>query len=209
MSLQQLIAHPKTFLKQNAVWVSGQLNVACRGRPDTKVWPVTLAPSTTSECKKSDGTVMPCWEIVPATSLGGVTLAYFLPWGPNSTKDMVLGDKANLFLTDTMNGCSFGFGPGGNPRVAHVNYNTFGDSGDREEGKPIDQGHINNEMTRVLGGAPTGALRKQDYVTGTFPNVTVIGVRQGGAWKFVYQKRDYTGSTGKKQYTYKAVHTIR
>lgn len=213
MSLLQLIEHPKTFLKTNALWISGKMNVACMGRPDNKVWPVTLQVNGLVECS-SGGNPMPCWEIVPATSMS-MTLAYFLPWGPNSTKEMVLGDKANLFLTDTMNGCTFAYGPGGNPRVAHVNYNTFNADGEREEGKPIDQPHMDAEVTRVLGGAATGALRKADYGTPSFPNVTVIGVRRNGLWTFVYQKRDYTGvgtttaSKGKSQYTWKAVHTVR
>jgi hypothetical protein len=217
MSLDQLIAHPKTWLRANALWPSGQLNVMAKGAPDvfkvgtaqegSRVWPVVLRPMGGVECKRSDGTPLPCWEI--AYGGAGSSLAYYLPWRPNSSLSMVIGDKADFFITDTMNGCTFAFAPGGQMRVAHVNYNTFNDAGEREEGKPIDQGHMNAEVNRLIGpGAP--ALRKADYATGNFPNVTVIGVRHGGIWKFCYQKRDYigTGHTG-KSYRYKGVHSIR
>ncbi len=218
MSLQSLIAHPKTFLKSNALWPSGQLNVMAMGKPDvfqvgtpnegSRVWPIELRMKSGVECKTRDGAVMPCWEVAPSNSLGAATLAYYLPWQPNSTRTMQLGDKADFFITDTMNGCSFGFGPGGNPRVAHVNYNTFNAEGVREEGKPIDQAQIDAELKRLFPTAVT-ALRKADYSTANFPNVTVIGVRRHGQWKFVYQKRDYLGSAGRALYVLKSVHTIR
>ena len=215
MSLEQLIAHPKTWLKSNALWPAGQLNVMAKGQPDvfkagtaqegSRVWPVQLRTLSGVECKRSDGTALPCWEL----AYGGMSaFAYYLPWVPNSSRSMVLGDKADLFITDTMNGCTFAFAPGGQMRVAHVNYNTFNDEGVREEGKPIDQPHMNAEVNRILGPGSVG-LRKAQYVTDNFPNVTVIGVRRNGIWKFVYQKRDYIGTTNVKSYRYKGVHTIR
>jgi hypothetical protein len=205
MSLAELVSHPKTFLRFNALWISGRLNVECKGRPDTKVWPVVMIPDDSAECRK-DGNLIPSWQITKATSLRDFRLAYFLPWGPNSTKTMVLGDKADLFLTDTMNGCTFAYGGPNGATVTHVNYNTF-----REEGKPIDQTEIDNEVDDVFNliGGPTAMLRKTDYGTANFPNVTVIGVRGTGGWRFVYQKRDYTGATNKKQYVLKSVHTVR
>ena len=217
MSLQSLIAHPKTFLKTNALWPAGQLNVMAAGKPDvfkvgttdegSRVWPVQLRAKGGVECKARDGTPMACWEVAPA-SLPAATLAYYLPWRPNSTLTMVLGDKADFFITDTMNGCTFAFGAGGKPRVAHVNYNTFNEAGDREEGRPIDQAHIDAEVQRLFPGA-VGALRKADYLTSSFPNVTVVGVRRNGQWTFVYQKRDYLGTAANKLYELKSVHTIR
>jgi hypothetical protein len=121
---------------------------------------------------------------------------------------MLLGDKADFFITDTMNGCTFAAATGGKPRVAHVNYNTFNELGDREEGRPIDQPHMDAEVRRLFPGA-VAALRKADYVTRSFPNVTVVGVRRDGQWKFVYQKRDYLGAAANALYTLKSVHTIR
>jgi hypothetical protein len=150
---------------------------------------------------------MPCWEVAPSNS-PAATLAYYLPWRPNSTLTMLLGDKADFFITDTMNGCTFAFGAGGKPRVAHVNYNTFNEEGERAEGRPIDQAHMDAEVQRLFPGAVT-ALRKADYHTASFPNVTVVGVRRAGVWKFVYQKRDYLGAVGNSLYALKSVHTIR
>lgn len=217
MSLAQIIAHPKTFLKSNALWPAGQLNVLAKGQPDviragtpaesSRVWPVQLRPKQGVSCRR-EGVSLPCWEIAPSQSMD--SLAYYLPWRPNSTLSMVLGDKADFFITDTMNGCTFAFGPGGSPRVAHVNYNTFNDAGVREEGRPIDQGFMNQEVQRVLPGGAHGTLRKADYLTNSFPNVTVIGVRRNGQWTFVYQKRDYVGAVGALAgYEFRAVHTIR
>ena len=217
MSLQALLQHPRTFLRTNALWPSGQLNVAARGRPDvfgvgtaeegSRVWPVTLRSKSGVECRTRDGSPMQCWEIAPASS-PAATLAYYLPWRPNSTLSMLLGDKADLFITDTMNGCTFAFGPGGRPRVAHVNFNTFNDEGEREEGRPIDQAHMDAEVRRLFPGSVT-ALRKADYHTANFPNVTVVGVRHGRSWKFVYQKRDYLGAAEKALFTLRSVHRIR
>jgi hypothetical protein len=217
MSLASIIAHPKTFLKQNALWPSGQLNQMALGQPDvvrrgtpqegSRLWPIRLQRKSGVSCTRN-GVPLPCWEIAPGQSLAS-TLAYYLPWRPNSTLSIVLGNKADFFITDAMNGCTFAYGAGGAPRVTHVNYNTFDDEGARKEGNPIDQPFMNREVRRVLGAAPQAALRKADYATSSFPNVTVIGVRRGNQWKFVYQKRDYIGSTTVAEYKWKSVHTIR
>ncbi|MFD2103214.1 hypothetical protein [Tabrizicola soli] len=199
-SMSELVLHPKTFLKSNALWPSGLLNVQARGNPATfgpnataQVIPLMLRPKPGVQCLNKTGVPMPCWEIAPA-GLGGY-LGYYLPWQPNSTKTMVIGDKADFFITDTMNGCTFAAGIGGTVRVAHVNYNTFNADGDREEGLPIDQGHMDSEVQRVMGAATPGvALRKAGYTiaNGDFPNVTVVGVRRAGLWTFAYQKRAMT-----------------
>ncbi|MFC3085433.1 hypothetical protein [Tabrizicola soli] len=198
--MSELVLHPKTFLKSNALWPSGLLNVQARGNPATfgpnataQVIPLMLRPKPGVQCLNKTGVPMPCWEIAPA-GLGGY-LGYYLPWQPNSTKTMVIGDKADFFITDTMNGCTFAAGIGGTVRVAHVNYNTFNADGDREEGLPIDQGHMDSEVQRVMGAATPGvALRKAGYTiaNGDFPNVTVVGVRRAGLWTFAYQKRAMT-----------------
>ena len=55
------------------------------------------------------------------------------------------------------------------------------------------------------------ALKRDDYDTATKGNVTVIGVlRHGGAWEFVYQKRDYKGlGHTAQEFQYVSVHRIR
>ena len=201
MLIHDLRDHPKTFLKNNAVWVSGQMNF--RGRGKAEIWPVTLVRASGVSCTRQ-GVNLPCWEIVPATSLSEHALAYFLPWAPNSTKEMTLGSKATLFITDTMNGCTFAGVGGPSPRVAHLNYNV-----DRQEGNPLDQGIIDGEITRLFTATPVKTLKKADYATSTFPNVTVLGTLRDSGWRFVYQKRDYTGATGTRNYVWKGVHSIR
>ena len=187
MSMAQIIAHPKTFLTNNALWPSGMLNQEAEGRPSVfktgtndegaHVIPIQLQRKAGVECRRQ-GTPLACLEIAPNPSPFS-TLAYYLPWRPNSTLSMVLGDKADFFITDTMNGCTFGVGHGGNPRVAHVNYNTFNEFEEREEGRPIDTPFMDREVARVTGRrGQMGVLRKADYTTDNFPNVTVIGVRK-------------------------------
>lgn len=221
-SMSELVLHPKTFLKSNALWPSGLLNMQARGNPATfgpnaaaQVIPLMLRPKPGVQCLDKTGVPMPCWEIAPA-GLGGY-LGYYLPWQPNSTKTMVIGDKADFFITDTMNGCTFAAGIGGTVRVAHVNYNTFNADGDREEGLPIDQGHMDSEVQRVMGAATPGvALRKAGYTiaNGDFPNVTVVGVRRAGLWTFAYQKRAMTaparlGTAMVPGYRLVSVHNLR
>jgi hypothetical protein len=219
-TISEIIVHPRTFLRANALWPSGELNRMALGRPDTfgagspgegsRVWPVQLVPKSGVECKRSDGTLLPAWQIAPAASLGNTTLAYYLPWRPNSALHMVLGDKADFFITDAINGCTFAYGPGGNPRVAHLNYNTKDAMGDRVEGNPLDQAKIDKEIGKIFPGVAIATLKKADYNTDVFPNVTVIGVRRAGIWTFVYQSRDYIGARGPvAAYLFKSVHTVR
>ncbi len=205
MSIHQLLQHPKTFLKSNAVWVSGKMNLI--GKAKAEIWPVTLTGAGGVTCLGFDKKPIPCWEIVPAESMADFELAYFLPWGPNSTQSTTLGNKAKLFITDTMNGCSFaGETTGGAPKVAHVNYNVG-----RTEGNPIDQTFMDSEINRLFPPGTSGpkALRKADYLTPIFPNVTLIGVFRNNKWDFVYQVRDYQGATSKKNYALMSVHTVR
>jgi hypothetical protein len=204
MSILQLINHPKTFLKDNAVWVANEFAFQAMGVANTKVWPVTLRPTQKKSCKKHDGTVMPCLEIGIAKD-HDMALAYYLPYIQNRTKEMTIDNKARLFLTDTLDGCTFAYNGGGTAKVAHLNY-TLG----HVEGEKIDQGEIDQEVNRLF---PTGAttLKKADYQTATAGNVTVIGVlRDTGAWEFIAQKRDYKGvSLTTQDFELVSVHRVR
>lgn len=210
MSMALLMAHPKTFLKTNAVWVHGSLNVMTKGKPETvgstgvgKVYPVQLQSAKGKTCKDQNGAGnMPCWEIVPAVSLGDTTLAFYLPYRQNHTSSMLLGDKAKLFLTDNINGCTFAAGKGGAPLVSHLNF-TEG----RVEGTKIDQEEIDRELDRLFPSGDIVAVKKAQYRTDDqFPDVTVLGVCSGGGWKFVYQRRDYLGPN---QYQLRSVHSVK
>jgi hypothetical protein len=204
MSILQLIKHPKTFLKDNAVWVANEFAWQATGVANTKVWPVTLRRTKNKSCKTHDGADMPCWEIGIAKD-HDMALAYYLPYVKNRTKEMTIDNKARLFLTDTLDGCTFAYNGGGTAKVAHINY-TLGQVDDAK----IDQGEIDQEVNRLF---PTGAstLKKGDYQTATMSNVTVIGVlRETGAWEFVYQKRDYKGLGHTTQdFELVSVHRVR
>jgi hypothetical protein len=209
MSLSLLIAHPKTFLSTNAVWVHGSLNYMILGQPDTvggtgmgKVFPVCLQRSSVKQCTDKHGANMPCWEIMPATSLGEFMLAYYLPYRQNTVNSMLIGNKADLFLTDTIDGCTFAAGPGAAPLVSHLNY-TVG----REEGALIDQGEIDEDLDELYPAGGIQALKKGHYKTDDqVPNVTVIGARRSGRWKFVYQRRDNLGGG---RFQLRSVHSVR
>lgn len=217
-SITDIVAHPKTFLRANGLWPSPTLNVAARGMPYTvsdsdraQVIPLAIRAKPGVTLADRHGVMLPVWEVVQATSMGAA-MGYYLPWMPNSTKTMVIGDKADFFITDTMNGCTFAAGTGTTVRVAHVNYNTFNAEGVRQEGLPIDQGHMDAEVNRVMGVGAAVALRKAQYADlgGGFPNVTVIGVRQDGHWRFVYQRRIYINTEHTVQrYRLASVHSVR
>ena len=204
MSIELLVKHPKTFLNTNAVWVGNEFAWKAKGTPDTKLWPVTLRRNQGKKCTQSDGTDVPCWDIVIAQSLD-CAMAFYLPYVPNTTKEMTLSTKGRLFITDTLDGCTFAHNGGGTAKVAHLNY-TEG----KAEGGRLDQPTIDGEVDRLF---PTGAstLKKADYDTKTKGNVTVIGVlRPGGAWEFVYQRRDFKGVAHTTQeFQLISVHRIR
>lgn len=189
-----MINHPKTFLKDNAVWVANEFAWKAKGVANTKIWPVTD---------------MPYWEIGIAKD-HDMALAYYLPHVKNQTKEMTINNKARLFkarlfLTDTLDGCTFAYKGGGAAKVAHLNYSL----GHVDDAK-IDQAEIDQEVNRLF---PTGAatLKKDDYQTATVSNVSVIGVlRDTGAWEFIYQKRDYTGLGHTAQnFELVSVHRVR
>lgn len=205
MSILQLINHPKTFLKDNAVWVANEFAWQAKGVANTKIWPVTLRPTKNKSCKKHDGTVMSCWEIGIAKD-HDMALAYYLPYIPNQTKEMTIDNKARLFLTDTLDGCTFAYNGGGTAKVAHINY-TLG----HVEGEKIDQGEIDREVNRLFPAGDASTLKKADYQTATVGNVTVIGaLRDTGAWEFIYQKRDYKGvSLMTQDFELVSVHRVR
>lgn len=204
MSIELLVQHPKTFLKTNAVWVGNEFAWQAKGTPGSKLWPVTLRRTQNKKCTKSDGTDMPCWDIVVAKSLE-CALAFYLPYVPNTTKEMTLSTKGKLFITDTLDGCTFAHNGGGAAKVAHINYTQGG-----VEGAKIDQPFMDGEVNRLFPGGAM-ALKRDDYDTATKGNVTVIGVlRHGGAWEFVYQQRDYKGlGHTAQEFQYVSVHRIR
>jgi len=206
-SISELTEHPKTFLKMYALWPAGILNVKCQGLADNRLFPLKLQPKQATQCVSKQGQAMGCYEVTEATELADMTPAYYLAYRPNSTQSITLGDKADFFITDTMTGCSFGAMSGPNPKVAHLNYTQGGDPM-----AMIDQVTTKGEMTKVFGGKPSVELNKTDYINahGHNGNVTVVGVRRDGSWKFYYQRRNSTGSNAlARTYEIISVHSVK
>ena len=219
MLVSELVEHPKTWLTSNALWVHGGLNVACQGKPDiidagknterTRLFPVRFVRTTEYKCLDQDGQDMACWELRHETSLGFDALVYYLPYLQNQTRSMRLADKGSLFFTDTIDGCTFAAGPEGNPVVSHLNYTEENDEGVRAVGGKIDQAKIDSELTSLYGNQKISALKKADYrKSDAIPNVTVLGVRGPGGWRFVYQRR-HRLENSLRDFQLVSVHTVK
>lgn len=219
MLVNEIVAHPKTWLKTNALWVHGGLNVACKGKPDiidagkdterARLFPVQFVRTSEYKCLDQDGRPMTCWELRQGTSLGFDALVYYLPYVQNQTRSMRLADKGSLFFTDTIDGCTFAAGPGGAPVVSHLNYTEENDEGVRAVGGKIDQGKIDSELNKLYGAQKIAALKKADYrKSDAIPNVTVLGVRGDGGWRFVYQRRNRIENS-LRDFQLVSVHTVK
>lgn len=115
--------------------------------------------------------------------------AYYLPYANNNFATMTLGNAADFFFTDTMNGCSFGRDNTQNPTVAHLNY-TKG----KVEGAEIDQSQIDSKFDSLFGQGNGRRFKKSDYKKGVADYVTLVGVRMNGQWQFLWQRREWNGA---------------
>lgn len=219
MSIREIVTHPRTWLKSNALWVHPALNAACMGRPDildagkdserTRLFPVRLVRSTEYQCLDTSGQPMACWELRHEPSLAHDALIYYLPYVQNQTRTMRLADQGDLFVTDTIDGCTFAAGPGGKPQVSHLNYTEKNADGERAIGGKIDQPKIDKELGKLYGAQKIATLKKADYRTSdAIPNVTVLGVRGPTGWRFVYQRR-HRIETSLRAFQLVSVHSVK
>lgn len=118
--------------------------------------------------------------------------AYYLPFFNNDYRVMQLDPAtfppgADIFFTDSVNGCSFAAGPGANPKVGHFN-RTSG------ENNVADQGLMDADIGGEFGGGTVVKLTKATYKgTSISKAATVVGVKSGAAWTFWWQPRDVAG----------------
>lgn len=118
--------------------------------------------------------------------------AYYLPFFNNDYRVMRLDPTtfppgADIFFTDSVNGCSFAAGPGANPKVGHFN-RTSGPN------NVADQGLMDTDIGGEFGGGTVVKLTKATYKgTSISKAATVFGVKSGGAWTFWWQPRDVAG----------------
>lgn len=126
--------------------------------------------------------------------------AYYLPFFNNDFRCMLLDPTtfppgADVFFTDSVNGCSFVAGPGARPKVGHFNRT----SGPNDV---ADQGLMDGDIGQQFAGGTAVKLTKATYKgTSVSKAATVFGVRDGGTWRFWWQPRDvaaYNHPTGTK-----------
>lgn len=117
--------------------------------------------------------------------------AYYLPFFNNDFRVMLLDPTqfppgADIFFTDSVNGCSFAAGPGARPKVGHFNR--------VDNNQMIDQPTMNNQIANEFGGGTVVKLTKATYKGDNVGKAaTVFGVKEGGMWRFYWQSREIVG----------------
>ena len=118
--------------------------------------------------------------------------AYYLPFFNNDFRTMRLDPTqfppgADMFFTDSVNGCSFAAGPGANPKVGHFNRTTGPQA-------LADQNAMDHDIGMEFGGGTVVKLTKATYKgTSISKAATVFGFNNNGAWTFYWQPRDVAG----------------
>jgi hypothetical protein len=193
------ITNPRNFLKNNILIVNisnnanhGKFPVPQAGGNCGQTITVNISKSKDDRGQIGKSTTCPVYyvdeQVGAKNTYSHAFTAYYLPYHNNNFATMNLGTAADVFFTDSMNGCSFGRDNTGNPRVAHLNYTEK-----KVEGAAIDQTAIDNQFDRLFG--PNGGQRfvRDQYKTGPGDYVTLVGVRANGQWTFMYQHRTQSG----------------
>jgi hypothetical protein len=203
---KSFLADPLGFLNANIIVPHNTLQSVALGQP--KIIKVNLEPDTTGNtCINAAGQNVSMFRATGVQGLrspaSNAFQAYYLPYMNNTTKQMNLGNAANFFFTDKIDGCTFaaGTGQGQAPLVAHLNQQ-------RADGT-IDQPALDTTVANVFAAAPGyRQLSLPDYISPeeqlmkTDPtaaaaktHVTVIGIRNGTGWVFYFQRRNWIGGT--------------
>jgi|GEM_PF-5548755 len=118
--------------------------------------------------------------------------AYYLPFFNNDFRCMRLDPTqfppgADIFFTDSVNGCSFAAGPGATPKVGH--FNRISGPNDM-----ADQGLMDTDINNQFAGGTVVKLSKATYKgTSISKAASVVGVRHGAVWRFYWQAREIAG----------------
>lgn len=195
----------RDFLRNNVLIVSlgGQNDLQDRYRAGVALV-VDLVKSSSMSGVSASGKKIPVYEVLRAQGLASAHShrfrAYYLPYRNNDIRTMRLDPASHgnadaaFFFTDSLNGCSFAAGPGQYPKVGHFNRTEDG-----EDGKPIDQGAINADITQEFPGGTTSRIEKTHYKNDAADYATVMGVKTGADWTFWVQSRSVTGMTTPKR----------
>lgn len=199
------LSNPREFLANNVVIVNlgGQNDLQDRYRAGAALL-VDLVKSTSMSGLTARGKKVPVYEVLKVKGAPGTHShcfrAYYLPYRGNDIRTMTLDPArhgnagADVFFTDSLNGCSFASGPGVNPKVGHFN-RTMGGA----DGAAIDQAQIDLDIQAEFAGGTLHRVQKTDYKTDAADYASVIGIQTGPAWNFWLQKRSVTGMTTAKK----------
>ncbi len=203
---QSFLSNPRRFLANNALVVDIQRTVQTGQLHPTSGVPMlgakfdqgqiitlNIQKDPTSQARKENGGSAIAYKITEATGTASSRShrfsAYYLPFFNNDYRTMNLGNAADIFITDTMNGCSFACsGAHAAPRVGHFNRT----SGPNDV---IDQTAIDHDIGMRMGGVVTKSLKKAGYKNDPSEKVTMIGIREHGQWVFLWQKYRIGGMT--------------
>ncbi|WP_287991854.1 hypothetical protein, partial [Acidiphilium sp.] len=186
---KEFLNNPRSFLRNNALIVSLQQKVQLVGLQvgadpvkytSGQCLTVNIERDPDNGAQKSDGRTTNCYRVVEASGIASKYshrfTAYYLPFRSNAVRVMNLnpanfgGQDADVFFTDTLNGCSVAVGPGANPKIGHFN-RTVG--GNDEAG--IDPAAITNDINQEFAGGTLYRVDRNDYKTDTADYATFLG----------------------------------
>lgn len=113
--------------------------------------------------------------------------SYVCDYGRNEINYQVLGTEADFCFTITMNGCTFGIGsPTGDGSVL-VSHGNMAELEGTDEDPTGDQFERQLKVGQQFHGHGTTFLTPEMYRR-KHANVTMVGMRIKGKWKFFYQR---------------------
>lgn len=206
---KDFLGNTRSFLRKNALIISLQsalrhdgLAIGESGLKYTagQCLTVNIETDPSNGAQTSTGGSALCYRVVEASGTASKHShrfsAYYLPFRSNAVRVMNLdpanfgGQQADVFFTDTLNGCSVAVGPGGNPKIGHFN-RTVG--GKDEAG--IDANAIDNDVNNEFAGGTRFRVDRGDYKTDSADYATFIGIRKHGVWRFYWQRMSWHGNT--------------
>ncbi|MCK7595842.1 hypothetical protein M0G74_01000 [Microbulbifer sp. CAU 1566] len=200
---KSFLSNPISFLRNNVLTIDvqsmvttpsqngGLANYSAKHNQGGLVT-VNIAKDPVNKGLKSTGSAAVAYKVSEASGAPSKYShqfsAYYLPFMNNDFRVMNLGNAADFFFTDTMNGCSFACGAGNPPKIGHFNRV----SGPNDM---IDQNAIDGDISGQFPGGVLKSLKKTDYKNDVGEAASLVGVRTNGTWAFYYQVYSVAGVT--------------
>jgi hypothetical protein len=205
MSLDLFLQNPRGFASQNIIFPPSRgSNVNGFNDPNSHrqsgVFEFAFVTSN-YQGKTANGEPCSCYMIEKADNWNTKWprfKSYFCFYEPDEMHILVVDKAADIMLTPTMNGCSFGVGSAtetGARLVSHVNESPV-------QGKQV-QAVNQAEMLKAGLGTPD-IMGPDTYMTKDNIRGTTIGFRRNGQWSFFMQNWKQTGN----EYKLKIVRDI-